>query len=103
MFLRFLLLFLFFNTNAKSLENCNWNNQKGTPCVTITKTTNTSSYNKQGVKKIFNKQYIVETGATSALDLLKKVSGIDFYQSGQKGQQASIFIKAQNQITHLYC
>ena len=94
MFLRSLILIFFFISNAKSLENCNWNNQKGTPCVTISKTPNTSSYNKQGVKKkIFNKQNIVESGATSALDLLKRVSGLDFYQSGQKGQQASIFMR----------
>ena len=27
------------------------------------------------------------------IDLIKKVSGIDYYQSGQKGQQAGIFMR----------
>ena len=39
------------------MENCKWNNTKGIPCTTITKTTNTSKYNSQGInKKIFTKQ-----------------------------------------------
>ena len=36
---------------------------------------------------------IIQSGATSAIDLLKKVTGLDFYQSGQKGQQAAIFMR----------
>ena len=96
MFLRLLLfIFLFTNgINAFALENCKWDNQKGVPCLTVSKTPNTSSYNAQGInKKIFTKQQIIESGATTALDLLKKVSGLDYYSTGQKGQQAAIFIR----------
>ena len=94
MFIR-LILFLFLSiSNVNALEVCEWNNTKGVPCTTITKTSNTSKYNSQGVnKKIFTKKQIIESGATTALDLLKKVSGLDYYQSGQKGQQAAIFIR----------
>ena len=82
------------------MENCKWNNQKGNPCITISKTPNTSSYNSQTVnKQVFTKQQIIEFGATTTVDLLKKVSGLDFYQTGQKGQQAAIFMRGSNLIT----
>ncbi len=88
----FILIFYAFKSNA--LENCKWNNQKGIPCITISKTPNTSSYSSKGVaKKVFTKKQIVESGASSALDLFKKVPGLDYYQTGQKGQTAGIFIR----------
>ena len=87
--------FLFFYTsNVLALENCQWDNRKGIPCTTITKTPNSSSYNADGInKKVFDKKQIIQSGATSAIDLLKKVTGLDFYQTGQKGQQAGIFMR----------
>ena len=85
---------MFLINSANALENCKWNNKNGTPCITISKTSNTSSYNAQGInKKVFTKQQINESGATTALDLLKKISGLDYYQVGQKGQQAGIFMR----------
>ena len=96
MFLKLLLLFflLIFNNSLQALEKCEWNNQKGIPCITISKTPNSSLYNSQGVnKEIFTKQQIIDSGATSALDILKKVTGLDYYQTGQKGQQAAIFMR----------
>ena len=96
MFIRLcLLLFLsIFISSSQALENCKWDNHKGNPCITISKTPNTSLYNSQGVnKEVFTKQEIIESGATTAVDLLKKVSGLDYYQTGQKGQQAAIFMR----------
>mgnify|MGYP001166898256 CR=1 FL=1 len=94
MILRILVLSFLFVTGAKALETCKWYNVKGIPCTTISKTSNTSLYNSEGInKKIFTKQQIIETGATTVIDVLKKVSGLDFYQSGQKGQQAAIFMR----------
>ncbi len=88
------LLILVISFNASALENCDWNNKKGTPCITISKTPNTSFFNSQGInKKVFTKQQINESGATTALDILKKISGLDYYSSGQKGQQAAIFMR----------
>ncbi len=88
-----LFLFLLF-TKTNALEDCKWNNKVGTPCITISKTSNTSSYNAEGVnKKVFTKEDIINSGANTTIDLLKKVSGLDFYQTGQKGQQAAIFMR----------
>ena len=94
MFIRLVLLLLIFISNSQALENCKWDNQKGIPCTTITKTPNTSVYSAEGInKKVFSKKQIIQSGATSAIDLLKKITGLDFYQTGQKGQQAGIFIR----------
>ena len=99
----FFIYLLFFISNVFALENCEWNNQKGIPCITISRTTNTSSFNAQGInKKVFNKQEIINSGATTTLDLLKKVSGLDFYQTGQKGQQAGIFMRGSESNIHSY-
>ena len=94
MFIR-LILFLFLSiSNVNALEDCKWNNTKGIPCTVITKTPNTSKYNSEGInKKIFTKQQILKSGASTTIDLLKKVSGLDYYQTGQKGQQAAIFMR----------
>ena len=94
MFIRSILFLSIFISSAYALEDCKWNNNKGIPCTIISKTPNTSTYNSQGVtKKVFNKQQIIDSGATSTLDLLKKVSGLDYYQSGQNGQLAGIFMR----------
>ncbi len=94
MFIKIFLFFLFLISSVQALENCNWNNQKGTPCIIISKTPNTSTYNSIGVNKVvFTKKQISDTGATTAVDLLKRVSGLDYYQTGQKGQQAAIFMR----------
>jgi len=90
----YLVLIVFLPLKVLGIESCKWNNNQGIPCAVITKTPNSSEYNIQGInKKIFTKQQINESGATSAIDLIKKVSGLDFYQTGQKGQQAAIFMR----------
>ena len=73
----YLVLIVFLPLKVLALENCNWNNNQGIPCTVITKTPNSSEYNTQGInKKVFTKQQINESGATSAIDLIKKVSRI---------------------------
>ena len=96
MLIRVILIFLLFytNLNAEILENCKWLNKDGKPCLTITKTPNTSEFNQIGVNKIIiNKQDIVKSGALDVNDILKLVIGLDVFQSGQKGQQTSIFTR----------
>lgn len=89
-----ILVLIIFANKAQALENCSWSNQKGIPCVTVSKTPNTSSYNTQGViKQVFTKKQIIDSGAISAVDLLKKVPGLDYYQTGQNGQQAAVFMR----------
>ena len=94
---RFLILtltFLIFTHNALALENCKWDNQKGIPCVTVKKTPNSSIFNQEGVNKIIiTKEDIVNSGAIDVNDILKLIPGLDVFQSGQKGQQTSIFTR----------
>ena len=89
-----ILIFLISNLNADNLEKCEWDNREGIACLTISKTPNTSAYNNNNViKKVFNKQEIEATGAKDTLDLLKLIPGLDYYQSGQKGQTGAIFMR----------
>ena len=88
------LTILLTTLNVNALEDCKWDNRNGLPCVTITKTPNTSSINGQSVsKKIFTKQDILDSGAKSTIDLIKYVSGIDYYQNGPSGQTGAVFIR----------
>ena len=90
----YLVLIVLLPLKVLALETCKWNNNQGIPCTVITKTPNSSEYNSQGInKKVFTKQQINDSNASSTLDLIKKVSGLDFYQTGQKGQQAAIFMR----------
>ncbi len=89
-----ILVFCFFSTKVFSLENCKWKNEKGIPCITITKTTNTSTINEGAIrKKIFTKEMIKNSGAKSTIDLIKYISGLDYYQNGPSGQTGAIFIR----------
>ena len=83
-----------FTLSASALENCKWNNKKGVPCLTISKTPNTSAFNQSSVNKIIiTKQDIINSGAVDTNDVLKLIPGLDVFQSGQKGQQTSIFTR----------
>jgi vitamin B12 transporter len=88
------IIFLFSKVSAQILENCKWNNFNGTPCVTVSKTPNSSDYNEIGInKKIITKQEIIESGAIDTNDIFKLIPGLDVFQSGQRGQQTSIFTR----------
>ncbi len=92
-FLSFILLILT-SIEALSLEKCEWKNTKGIPCVIITKTPNTSFFDEKNINKItITKQDIINSGALDVNDVLKMVNGLDVFQSGEKGQQTSIFTR----------
>ena len=96
MLLRILIILLIFISSlyAEDLENCKWDNREGVPCLTISKTPNTSSYNDNNViKKVFTRKDIELIGAKDTFDLLKLIPGLDYYQSGQKGQTGAIFMR----------
>ena len=82
-----------FTINASALENCKWDNKKGIPCVTVSKTPNTSIFSEGINKTIITKQDIINSGAVDTNDVLKLIPGLDVFQSGQKGQQTSIFTR----------
>ena len=79
----FIISLTMFSANA--LENCKWDNSNGLPCVTISKTQHFFS-NSQSVVSRFLQQNILDSGAKSTIDLIKYVSGIDYYQNGPIGQ-----------------
>jgi vitamin B12 transporter len=92
--LLFTFILLVFSSNSFALENCKWDNKKGVPCLTVSKTPNTSEFNQENINKIIiTKQDIINSGAVDANDVLKLISGLDVFQSGQKGQQTSIFTR----------
>ena len=49
----FTFLFLLPNLKAEDLKDCEWDNRDGVPCLTISKTSNTSAYNNGNVLKKF--------------------------------------------------
>ena len=82
---------------AKELKECKWNNSKGTPCLNIHKTPNTSTYSEQGVSKlVITKEDINKSGAIDVVDLLGTIDGIDLKQNGQRGQLTSLFMRGTN-------
>ena len=51
----FFYIVTIFSVKAEHLKNCEWDNRKGNPCLTISKTTNSSKYSEQGISKIIIK------------------------------------------------
>jgi len=79
---------------AGDLENCNWDNKNGVPCLIISKTNNTSSISAEGVSKtVLTKQDIKNSGHVNLIDILKNISGLDAFQSGHIGQSSSVFTR----------
>ena len=75
MVLRLLLtiFLLAFNFDVYALENCEWDNRKGTPCIVISKTPNTSSFSEGSVSKIIiDRKEIEKSGAVDVVDILNK-------------------------------
>ena len=91
----FIFLYLiFFTLNANALDDCKWNIKNGVPCLIISKINNTSKISEAGVNKIIiNKQDIENSGYTNLTDILKTISGLNVYQSGDKGQSSSVFTR----------
>ena len=99
MFLRVVLIsiFLISNLHSENLKNCKWDNRKGDPCITISKTSNTSVYSVKGVnKEIITKQDIQKSGAIDVKSVLDMVPGLDLKQNGQRGQLTSLFMRGTN-------
>ena len=94
--IKFIIFFIFFISSlyAENLKKCEWDNRKGIPCIVVSKTPNTSEYSESSVNKIvISKEEIDNIGAIDVNDVLKLVSGLDVFQSGNKGQSTSIFTR----------
>ena len=99
----FIFLCFFLQNSTLALENkdkinCKWDNESKTPCVEISGLLpNSSNFSRSGVNKIvFSKKQIEEIGSVDLVDVLKSVPDINIFQSGPKGQQASIFTRGTN-------
>ena len=93
------IIFLSFINNllAQQINTCEWDNRIGTPCITISKTPNTSNVSEKSINKIIiDKSLIQKSGAIDVIDVLKYIDGIDVKQNGQKGQLASLFTRGTN-------
>ena len=93
---RLVLIFfiLTFSSQADSLEKCKFDNREGKPCIVISKTPNSSTINANSINKIvITKEDITKANAIDINDVLKLIPGLDVFQSGQKGQQTSIFTR----------
>ena len=85
------------NLLAQQINNCNWDNRTGTPCITVSKTPNTSNISEKSINKIIiDKSTIEKSGAIDLIEIFKYIDGIDVKQNGQKGQLASLFIRGTN-------
>ena len=90
----FILILLSLTTNVYALDDCKWSNQEGIPCLVVSKTNNTSKVTRSGVNKtIITKQDIENSGYKNFADILKSINGLNVYQSGGKGQMASVFMR----------
>ena len=99
MLLRIIVLisiFIFLNVKAEDLKNCEWDNRDGVPCITVTKTPNTSYLSEGSVNKIVIKEEIEKSGAVDVVDVLNYIDGIDLKQNGQRGQLTSLFMRGTN-------
>ena len=82
---------------AFALDSCEWDNREGVPCITISKTPNTSDVSEKSINKtVINREDIEKSGAIDVVDLLKYLDGIDIKQNGQRGQLASLFMRGTN-------
>ena len=89
-----ILLIIFQTKNAISLDKCEWQNKNGDPCITVSKTPNSSVFAESDINKIsITKEDIINSGALDVNDILKTINGLDVFQSGTKGQMTSIFTR----------
>ena len=76
---------------GKGLENCEWKNISGKPCLTVFKTPNTSIITESSVgKTIITKKQMEDSGYKDVRSVLEYVAGVDVYSDGPRGQKTSI-------------
>ena len=92
----FLLTYVF-QVQAKELENCQWKNEMGIPCLTIFSAPNTSNLSEKTLGKIvITKQQMIDSGYEDVRGILEYVDGIDVYSDGPRGQKTSVFMRGTN-------
>ena len=65
----------------------------------VSNISNSSKFSQPTLNKIIvTRKTIEESGAVDLIDILKSISDVNITQSGPKGQQASVFMREQDQI-----
>ena len=84
---------------ADDLIKCEWENEEGVPCITITtyvlrdpNVLTTASMSVDYISK-----YVIEnTNTVDTVQAIAKVTGLNVVQSGPTGQQTSVFMRGTN-------
>ena len=91
------VLSICFPIHSKELENCEWNNKKGMPCLTLFSAPNTSKLTEKTLgKTVITKKQMVESGYNDVRGILEHIDGIDVYSDGPRGQKTSVFMRGTN-------
>ena len=77
---------------------CEWDNQEGVPCVTISKGINNSNRLGDKITPTFTitRSEITKNNLIDLPRVLNHIEGIDVTQSGPTGQQSSVFFRGTN-------
>ena len=83
---------------ADDLITCEWENQEGVPCVSITVPISNSNKisEKISTKTIITKQEIEDYNLKDLPSVINHVNNVVAVQSGGTGQQTSIFTRGSN-------
>ena len=83
---------------ADDIVPCQWDNQEGIPCVTISKGINNSNRIGDKISPTFTitKSEIEKNNLIDLPRVLNHIQGIDVTQSGPTGQQGSVFFRGTN-------
>ncbi len=98
---RLLIFLLFFlislPANGRELENCEWKNKNGIPCITIFSAPNTSKISEGSLgKQIITKKQMIDSGYEDVRSVLEHVVGLDVFSDGPRGQKTSVFMRGTN-------
>ena len=90
-----LFIILIITSKSYSEDKCEWANEPGVTCINIVKKiNNTSEFSEENINKyIITREEINKAGSNDLIDILKTIPGLNFTQSGPKGQQASLFMR----------
>ena len=95
--LTILFILIYLPSESKELQNCKWEHNSGTPCMTIFSAPNTSQITENTLgKTIITKKQMTDSGYKDVRSVLEHVSGIDVYSDGPTGQKTSIFMRGTN-------
>ncbi len=92
----FLFVINLSNVYASSSQECKWDSKKNIPCITIKAPNSNPISKKISQMTIISKQQIEDNNLIDLVDVLNFINGPNVFQSGPRGQQASLFLRGTN-------